>query len=586
MVWPRTTWRDWTAYGFLFSAALRPTGGRRWPEYDLRGVRSAGKMTQVQSSLPVVSPSRSESPTGEAARVRSPWLWVAALAAAAALCWLPFLGRTPSPDEGGLLTVAGQWAPGSSLYGDYWVDRPPLLIGLFALADGLGGALALRVLGLVAVVAHGRAGGRHRPPGRRTPGHDEGGGAARRRPPRCCWRPRSSAAPWSARSCWACRSCWPGSRRRWSRWSRADRTSSTWWAIAAGAAGAAAFLVKQNIVDVAVFVAVMAALSRRRAAGLRLVGGAAVGAVAMTAVVLGVAATRGTGPAGVWDAVVVFRAEAAGIIAQSDNPATGKRLGGVLVALVFSGAPLLAGALARTSARGRATGPSPAGLRYAAWALLAWEMFVVLVGGGYWLHYLMGLVPGLVVLAAASARASPRRYPRLVAAYAYTACSTVAVLCWVLVNPIERPEEPAIAYLAAHARPGDTAVVAFGTPNILQGAGLQSPYPQLWSLPARVRDPQARELADVLTGPEAPTWLVVSGRSVTTWGIDGAAANRIVRVALRAGGERRQLPDLRQRRSARDRGPRRRPSPDAHASPRAGRRDGRVRGAAGRCGAW
>ena len=84
-------------------------------------------------------------------RARSPWLWVAALAAAAVLCWLPFLGRTPSPDEGGLLTVAGQWAPGSSLYGDYWVDRPPLLIGLFALADGLGGALALRVMGLVAV---------------------------------------------------------------------------------------------------------------------------------------------------------------------------------------------------------------------------------------------------------------------------------------------------------------------------------------------------------------------------------------------------------------------------------------------------
>jgi hypothetical protein len=157
-------------------------------------------------------------------------------------------------------------------------------------------------------------------------------------------------------------------------------------------------------------------------------------------------------------------------------------------------------------------------------------MFVVLVGGGYWLHYLMGLIPGLVVLTAASVPAPPYRSRGLVAAYTYTACSTVAVLCWVLVNPIERPEEPAIEYLAAHARPGETAVVAFGTPNILQGAGLQSPYPQLWSLPARVRDPQARKLTDVLTGPQAPTWLVVSGRSVTTWGIDGKAANRVVRA--------------------------------------------------------
>ena len=75
----------------------------------------------------------------------------------------------------------------------------------------------------------------------------------------------------------------------------------------------------------------------------------------MAALVLGVAATRGTGPAGVWDAVVVFRAQAAGIIAQSDNPATGKRLAGVLVALLFSGAPLLAGALARD------VGPGPRG---------------------------------------------------------------------------------------------------------------------------------------------------------------------------------------------------------------------------------
>ena len=461
--------------------------------------------------------------------MRSPWLWVAALAAAAVLCWLPFLGRTPSPDEGGLLTVAGQWAPGSSLYGDYWVDRPPLLIGLFALADGLGGALALRVMGLVAVALTvvlagviGRLAAGRQATTRAVvlpaataalllatplfgstvvsaellglPFVLAGIAAAlvslqpgRTGPPRRGGR--SPPAPPEPRRSWSSRTSWT------------SPCSSPWWP----------------------------SLSRRRAAGLRLLGGAAVGAVAMTAVVLGVAATRGTGPAGVWDAVVVFRARGGRhhrpVRQPRDRQAAGRGAGRP---------PVQRGAAARRRAGpdvgpGRAGDGRPAGLRSAAWALLAWEMFVVLVGGGYWLHYLMGLVPGLVVLAAASAQASPRRTRWLVAAYAYTACSTVAVLCWVLVNPIERPEESAIAYLAAHARPGDTAVVAFGTPNILQGAGLQSPYPQLWSLPARVRDPQARELTDVLTGPEAPTWLVVSGRSVTTWGIDGAAANRIVR---------------------------------------------------------
>ena len=494
-------------------------------------------MTEVQSSLPLVSPSRCEPAPGEAVRVRSPWPWVAALAAAAVLCWLPFLGRSPSPDEGGLLTVAGQWAPGSSLYGDYWVDRPPLLIGLFALADGLGGASALRVMGLVAVVLTVLLAG---VVGRVA--------AGRRATTRAVLLPAATAAVLIATPLFGSTVVsaellglpfvLTGIAATLVSLDRSERRASFWWAFAAGVAGAAAFLIKQNIVDVALFVAVMAAVSSRRgsgsgrAAGLRLVGGAAVGGLVMTAVVLGLAATRGTGPAGIWDAVVVFRAEAAGIIAQSDNPATGKRLGGVLVALLFSGAPLLVGALSWTVLRGRGRGRTsgPTGLRYAAWSLLAWEMFVVLVGGGYWLHYLMGLVPGLVVLATASAGVRPRRAPGLVAAYAYTACSTVAVVCWVMVNPVERPEDPAIAYLAAHARPGDTAVVAFGTPNILQSAGLQSPYPQLWSLPARVRDPQARELADVLTGPQAPTWLVVSGRSVTTWGIDGAAANRIVRA--------------------------------------------------------
>ena len=215
-------------------------------------------MTQVQSSLPVVAPSRCESVPGEAARVRSPWPWVAALAAAAVLCWLPFLGRTPSPDEGGLLTVAGQWAPGSSLYGDYWVDRPPLLIGLFALADGLGGALALRVMGLVAVVLTVVLAG---VVGRLA--------AGRQATTRAVVLPAGTAALLLATPLFGSTVVsaellglpfvLAGIAAALVSLGRADRTSSTWWAIAAGVAGAAAFLIKQNIVDVAVFVAVVAA---------------------------------------------------------------------------------------------------------------------------------------------------------------------------------------------------------------------------------------------------------------------------------------------------------------------------------------
>ena len=48
--------------------------------------------------------------------------------------------------------LAAQWSPGSSLYGDYWVDRPPALVGIFAAADWLGGGWALRCIGILAVV--------------------------------------------------------------------------------------------------------------------------------------------------------------------------------------------------------------------------------------------------------------------------------------------------------------------------------------------------------------------------------------------------------------------------------------------------
>jgi hypothetical protein len=47
--------------------------------------------------------------------------------------------------------VAAQWAKGTSLYGDYWVDRLPGLIMLFQLAHVAGGPIGLRLLGAACV---------------------------------------------------------------------------------------------------------------------------------------------------------------------------------------------------------------------------------------------------------------------------------------------------------------------------------------------------------------------------------------------------------------------------------------------------
>jgi hypothetical protein len=445
---------------------------------------------------------------------------VVALAAVAGLCVLPYAGRSLSPDEGGLLLLAGQWSPGSSLYGDYFVDRPPGLIALAALADALGGGWAFRVLGIVAVVTSVLLAGAI------------GRIAA----------PTRSAAPVLTAATAALLTTTPlfggtvvngellglpfllGGIAAALQSLRADQRAALGWALLAGVGAAGGALVKQSLLDVLVLVAVLVLLTRR----WRLAAGVVAGAGATVAVAVGLAATRGTDPGALWDAVVVFRREAAAVIAASATDSTTRRLGGMLVALLATGAPLLVVALARRARR--------SALWWPALAVLAWELVAVLGGGSYWLHYLMGLVPGLVLLTAAACQHPVPLGRTVQAAYAVMTVSTIGALVWVLAHPIDRPEEPAIDWLAAHAAPGDTAVVAFGGPNILEATGLPSPYPDLWSLPVRVHDPDLVDLTALLRSDDRPTWVVVAGASLGSWGIDASVADRVLdeHYALRA----------------------------------------------------
>jgi len=434
-------------------------------------------------------------------------LRVVGLAALAGVCVAPYAGRALSPDEGGLLLLASQWSPGSALYGDYFVDRPPGLIALFALADGLGGsAWAVRALGIAAVVASvllaglvGRAaGGSPVPPALTaaivvvTP--LVGGTVV---------NGELLGLPFLIGGCAAVVAA-----------ARSDRWLP--WAVLAGVLGACAVLVKQSLLDVFVLALVLLVARRRPVALLPLAGAALV----TVAVAVGAAALRGTAPGELWEAVVVFRQQAAAVITASATATTTTRLGTMLLALLATGAPFLAIALAR-----RARGSE---LLWPALAVLAWELFVVLGGGSYWLHYLMGLVPGLVLLTAAAGQRSPRPGRLLAAAYAVTATSTLVALVVVAVHPPERPEQPVIAWLDANTRPGETAVVAFGGANILHATGLRSPYPDLWSLPVRVHDPELVALTELLRSPDRPTWMVVAGRSLGSWGIDATVADAVL----------------------------------------------------------
>ena len=118
---------------------------------------------------------------------------------------------------------------------------------------------------------------------------------------------------------------------------------------------------------------------------------------------------------------------------------------------------------------------------------------MVLGGGSYWLHYLMGLVPGLVLLtAAACQRPLPGRRV-LRAAYGVMAVSTVvALVCrGGAPDPAARAPGDRLARRARAARATPRSSRS-ARPNILQATGLRSPYPDLWSLPVRVHDPELR----------------------------------------------------------------------------------------------
>ncbi len=459
---------------------------------------------------------------------------------------LPTLTDPLSPDEGGFLLVGGQWhAGGGSLYGAYWVDRPPLLLAIFALAHALGGPLALRLIGCVAaasVVALAGVLG-HRYAGSRGAGWTAAVAAGLVAMPGFNSSQVSGellAIPWvlGGVTAFLLAADQPTARRR------------TGLLALAGGCGAAAFLVKQSFVDVFVLVAVLVAaraVADRSWAGVRRdLPAFAAGAVVVAGLVLGLASTRGTSPAGLWEAVVSFRADASALIASSASSATSERLSRYPLVLLSTGAAaIVALFLVRVVRR-----PEPVTL--AALALLAWESAAVLLGGSYWLHYLMGLVPGLVL----ATTLLLRDRGRLSFAVRTLAVYVVAFALVATVTEVTQPSslsDPDVAgrWLADKVEVGDTAVVAYGAPNILQRAGVSSPYADLWSLPVRVRDPRLQRLTGVLVGPQAPDWLLVY-HTLETWGIQPGRAERAVaqryrqvaevcgyRVYLRDGVQRR-----------------------------------------------
>ncbi|MCD9197301.1 hypothetical protein [Aeromicrobium wangtongii] len=430
---------------------------------------------------------------------------------------LLYLGQPAGRDEAGFLLVGAGWDHGTSLYGAFWVDRPPLLIWIMELSGSL---LALRLVGLAACIlmvlgvartAHLAAGDR----------------AAR-------WAAAAAALFSTAHWFGVPRTNGEMLASAFVAWGLALaaqallRPDRRWWpaALGAGVMAACSVLIKQTIIDGAVFALVLAAAiawqqPRRRRQAAAVVALAAVAFVVTIGLALAAAATRGTSVPDLFDALVTFRAEAGEVIRRSASSATTDRLLLLIGTWLAGGLAIIAALTAWHGLRGR----DPVLL--ATLAVIAFVCGAALLGGSYWAHYLFQLVPASAL--AAGLLVDMVRPRVRVAVAAFTVIMTCGNVLWTVVSP---PEDGALAETVGHwlrqsGDPSDTAVVAYGQPNVLTNADMTSPYPYLWSLPVRTRDSDLRVMSGVLSGPDRPTWFV-DWSGIRSWGVDPTTAQTVL----------------------------------------------------------
>jgi hypothetical protein len=436
-------------------------------------------------------------------RVLSPAaaVWSAVLLALVARL---LLLRLPAwSDEAGYLRIGGSWHLGghpSSLYGDYWVDRPPVLVTLYGLAERLGGLTSLRLLGALAAAltilgvadfARTVAGPRL---GARAAGWAAVTGAALLSTP-YHWSfmvdGELLAVPFVA---WGLALTARAATR--------DGRRSVLAGAAAGALGVAAFLTKQNFLDVFVFQGAFLGISWGSKATaprrlLQLTASIAAGALAAVLCVAGWVLAHRTSLGDLWYAMYQFRLDAARGAAHVVSfqhllqLSVAAALSGLLMVMV-AGLVGLVGRDRRDS------------FVWALVVLLGYDVFSVGAGTNYWLHYLVQpTVAAAALLAILIVRGARLRVVPLVAGL----MSALGVVVLVLTPP-NTAEEAVGQAIGTVSLPGDAIITWPGRSNINYAAHLPSPYPYLWLLPAHTLDHGFRQLKALLRSSHRPTWFV------------------------------------------------------------------------------
>jgi hypothetical protein len=462
--------------------------------------------------------------TGLLSRLEAnPRLAIAVVLGLTVLLRVPFLDAPLQPDEGGFLMVAKQWNDeGSALYGDQWVDRPPLLLLVFRVAAFLGGStVTLRLLailfGILTVVAAGAAG--------RIINGARGGVAAAVVAAAVsssyvydgfALTGESIAVTFVMSSCALLLNA--------SYVARSGRQALL-LAFGAGTLATMAFLVKQNFVDAGLFAAVFLGGTVRQT--WRLLVAAAVGmAVPLVITAEWARSDDGPGLVRLWHALFRFREQALSVVADAATSIPWGRLAWLIVLFVATGLMLLCWLLV-TWSRGAASQP---GLRPALLVMLGYGLVSVLAGVSWWNHYLLQFGPVLAMGAALATR-RPLIRERVHQSIGVVAGTSILTCLFGLGNMAVAalPGSYYVTisdYLRQASRPGDSVVVTYGSPSVIEMSGLSTPYRYSWNLTLRVRDPHLRTLVATLTGPRAPTWLVEID-SFNAYGLDTAAFRQV-----------------------------------------------------------
>ncbi len=433
-----------------------------------------------------------------------------------------YVARPLRNDEGGYLLAARQWHTGGEfLYGDYFVDRPPLLMLIFKVASLTEWDQAIRVLAIPFVLLFVLAGWRA---GSLLAGPAGGRWAAVVAAGIMC--SPALATEQADGELFGAALVMAAIALSHTAWNADSPSRRLAWGAAAGAVATAAPLIKQSLLEGLLLLVglVVYGCWGRGGAGRRRalhVGAAALLGALVPCALAGLWLTAaGIRPAHAWHDLVASRGTAFDVIWSTSPDDSLRRAGLLLVLGLITG--LLPVVITWLLAARRGPGREAAGVRMIT-PLVVFGIVGIASGGAYWPPYLLQLAPAAVLAAGALAPsvsvpgARMRGFSRLVGTAALVGTLASGVIYATV--PSAWSSQRIGEWLADSKGASDTGFVAYGLPSVLEAADMPSPYPHLWSAAMRTLDPDQTRLRATLAGPEAPAWIVqVTG--LNAWGID------------------------------------------------------------------